>query len=381
VTASSTGPIPSVESVEAIAAGTEPILRNLQITLAYADLSQALAAFMPVNASWCTFATWASKQAGVTIRNEDLFEVARARLAESTALVQPIERLIDLVGGSAPDHMRLIARHLGAVEPFRRASEAVARGNQKVYEEIAREFARFLPVVSGRSEDPAAIDAFCAELRPGPPPDGQQLLQDAFRAYYRARFVADLGRAAQLVLLANLKIGFHEQTRLQPDIKTAIDAGVDSLDELQRRVRDSLISELPFLSRLLRFALPWVRRRYDALAGEIAREAARVVGEVITEHLMTITLPPARVLPLGRDLGLPIPEALAQLDEPDLVALVAPLEAPEAGLPDWSDLGYRMRYIAALFRCEQQDPLLSGPPFSAEQIEMIRTGTIPAGAL
>jgi hypothetical protein len=357
------------------------VLRNLQITLGYADLSQAFAAFMPVNASWCTFATWASKQAGVTIRNEDLFDIARARLAESAALVEPIERLIELVGGSAPDHARLIAEHLGAVEPFRRASEAVARGNQKVFEEIAREFARFLPVVSGRSEDPSALDAFCTALRPGPPPDGQQLLQDAFRAYYRARFVNDLGLAAQLVLLANLKIGFHEQTRLQPEIKTAIDAGIDSLDELQRRVRDSLISDLPFLSRLLRFALPWLRRRYDALAGEIAREAARVAEEVITEHLMTITLPPARMLPLGRALDLPVPEALARLDDPDLVALLAPLETPAAGLPDWSDLGYRMRYIAALFRCEQQDPLLAGGPFTAAQIESIRAGAIPSGEL
>ena len=40
-----------------IAAGTDPVLRNLQITLSYSDLSIAISAvFMPVNASWCTFA-------------------------------------------------------------------------------------------------------------------------------------------------------------------------------------------------------------------------------------------------------------------------------------------------------------------------------------
>jgi hypothetical protein len=371
-------PVPTVEDVETIAAGTQPILRNLQITLSYSDLSAAVAAFMPVNASWCTFATWASKQAGVTIRNEDLTQIARHRLEESTSLLEPIERLIELVGGSATDHRRAIADHLAAVEPFRRAADAVSRGNKKVYEEIAREFARFLPVIaSGRLADPSVLDAFCAGLRPGPPPDGQQLLADAFRAYYGARFTTDYVRAAQLVLLANLKVGFHEQTRLQPEIKAAIDAGVDSLDDLQRLVKSSLIDELPFLSRVLRF-LPWIRRRYDALVGAIAGEAARVSEEVVTEHLMSITLPPARVLSLGRDLHLPIPAALEHLDNADLLALLTPLESASDGVPDWADMQYRMRYIAALFRCEQQDPALLGPPFTDEQIESIRAGTIPA---
>ena len=132
------------------------------------------------------------------------------------------------------------------------------------------------------------------------------------------------------------------------------------LDDLQRLVKSSLIDELPFLSRVLRF-LPWIRRRYDALVGAIAGEAARVSEEVVTEHLMSITLPPARVLPLGRDLHLPIPAALEHLDNADLLALVTPLESSEPdGVPDWANLQYRMRYIAALFRCEQQDPALLG---------------------
>jgi hypothetical protein len=380
VSNSSAGAIPTVADVDAIAAGADPVLRNLQITLSYSDLSIAIAVFMPVNASWCTFATWASRQAGVTIRNEDLLDIARTRLEESTGLLAPIERMIALVGGSEADHTRRIVEHLADVGPFRRASDAVARGNKKVYEEIAREFARFLPVIAeSRSEDPAAVEQFCAALRPGLPPEGQELLGDAFRAYYRARFTTDYVQAAQLVLLANLKVGFHEQTRLQPEIKEAIDAGVDSIDELQRRVRDSLIAELPFFSRLLRFALPWIRRRYDALAGEIAREAASVAQEVITEHLMSITLPPALVLRLGRDLELPIPAALEHLDNGDLLALVAPLEV--ASPRDWADLGYRMRYIAQLFRCEQQDSALFGRPFAAEQIGGIRAGTIPPGEL
>jgi hypothetical protein len=374
--------VPTVEDVDTIAAVPQPNLRNLQITLSYSEISAAVAAFMPVNANWCTFATWASKQAGVTIRNEDLFEIARRRLEESTRLLGPIEQLIALVGGSASDHTQALADHLGAVEPFRRAADAVARGNKKVYEEIAREFARFLPVIAGgRRADAAAIDGYCAGLRPGPPPDGQQLLADAFRAYYRARYTTDYVEAAQLVLLANLKVGFHEQTRLQPEIKEAIDAGVDSLDDLHDRVKASLIDQLPFVSRMLRFWLPWVRRRYEALVDAIAGEAARVTEEVITEHLMTITLPPARVLPLGRDLELPVPAALEHLDNADLLALLAPLRQAGSGPPDWADLQYRMRYISELFHCEQQDPALHGPPFSDGQTASIRAGAVPAGEL
>src|SRR5262245_60249541 len=95
----SNGTLPTLADVDAIAAGSDPVLRNLQITLSYSDLSIAIAVFMPVNAGWCTVATWASKQAGVTIRNEDLLDIARARLEESTGFLAPIERVIALVGG------------------------------------------------------------------------------------------------------------------------------------------------------------------------------------------------------------------------------------------------------------------------------------------
>jgi len=52
---------------------TEPVLRNLKITQAYFDLSQAIAQRLgDINANWCNFATWASKTAGRFIRMEDL---------------------------------------------------------------------------------------------------------------------------------------------------------------------------------------------------------------------------------------------------------------------------------------------------------------------
>ena len=380
-------PVPTVQDVDRIAGGAEPVRRNLQITLCYSDLSDALGALMPGNANWCTFAVWASKQAGVTIRDEDLERALRARLLRSGVLQGTILRLIDLVGGSVEHHVHVLAKVIADFGPFRRSSEAVARGNRKVYEEIGREFARFLPLVAkGRQESRDAIDEFCSALRPGAPPDGQQLLRDAFHAYYRARFDPDPDRAAQLALLANLKIGFHEQNRLQPEIAEALDAVVVPPAALQDLVHDAVVEQLPLFGRLTRFLLPWIRRRYKALAADIAEELAQVAEDVATQHLMSIMLPPDRILSLAHDLDLPIPLALQTLTNEDLVALLSPLEPTPGSLAgtgarDWADLDERMRFIAALFRCEQQDALLFGWPFTTQQIERIRGGAIPEGPL
>ena len=55
---------------------------------------------------------------------------------------------------------------------------------------------------------------------------GQRSLRQAFTHYLQARSVADPVSRAQLVLLANLEIGLHQQVRLQPEIVAALDAAV-----------------------------------------------------------------------------------------------------------------------------------------------------------
>ena len=71
---------PSLSEIDAIAERTEPITRNLGITLAYHELSIGLAAWTGPTPNWCTFATWASKQAGQTIRGQDLARTLKAEL-------------------------------------------------------------------------------------------------------------------------------------------------------------------------------------------------------------------------------------------------------------------------------------------------------------
>ena len=74
--------MPSVDEVRRIIAIENPVIRNLEITECYSRLSGAFAARGGKGANWCTYATWASKQAGRTIRGEDLVESLQRRLPE-----------------------------------------------------------------------------------------------------------------------------------------------------------------------------------------------------------------------------------------------------------------------------------------------------------
>src|SRR5215210_5979656 len=202
------GHVPTVADTDRIVALDDAILRNLRITQCYYELSSALATMTGPTANWCTFATWASRQAGQTIRREDLAETLR-NLSDGTSeaprdqtraaawifgVRKSIERVVQ--GAVEADSVRSaegiresVRRAVRALPAFDRASEAVARGNNKVFEEIGREFARFLATCrSDTNFDPAKIARFCEELRPGDPPEGQRYLKQAFASYYQALF-------------------------------------------------------------------------------------------------------------------------------------------------------------------------------------------------
>src|SRR5687767_2502159 len=76
-----------------IAALTQPVLRNLLITQRYHDLSHDLtAALGRTDANWATFATWASKTAGRSIREEDVPPELTEFLRKEAALDQRLDR-------------------------------------------------------------------------------------------------------------------------------------------------------------------------------------------------------------------------------------------------------------------------------------------------
>ena len=114
--------------------------RNRQVTLGYYALSQRFKNRIPEDANWTTFATWASAQAGRTIRKEDLLRTLERRLGDSPV----VRRIVD---GPLRISAKFLLRAVLQLNPFERSSQAVARGNIKVYEEIGAEIAKFLSLV------------------------------------------------------------------------------------------------------------------------------------------------------------------------------------------------------------------------------------------
>ena len=377
---------PDPPEVRRIAAMRDPILRNLEITQCYWRLARAVAARTGVGANWCTFATWASKQAGSTIRGEDAEALLRIRLGRRAEFLHPIQSLWRwLLRRGLLDPSSRLGRIVGELHtPFdalERASDAVARGNRKVFEEIGLEFARFLQECPADTpvESPE-VQAFIASLKAGEPPDGQQYLRQAFERYQRQSAATDTGARAQLLLTANLEIGLHEQTRLQPEILEALDAAYAGQGELGRRILDAL---LPHGSRARR-ATPdrAAAAVLDITARRIQRHGAELARSVITRSLMVLSMP-GRVLWLGAHLADPYPQALEAITDEDLEVLVARFEpvapaADDCGAHDWSVLHQRPRSWRASPR--GRSPKETSDP-AAEDHAAVGTGTLVRTAL
>ena len=77
----------TLDEVARIIEEPEPILRNLRITECYHRLSTELAAVTDTaNANWSTFATWASRTAGISIRDEEVPVLLLALLRDEARL-------------------------------------------------------------------------------------------------------------------------------------------------------------------------------------------------------------------------------------------------------------------------------------------------------
>ena len=167
----------TLSEVDRIAVISDPVLRNLQITRSYHALSLEISKRSGACANWCTFATWASRQAGQSIRQEDLAKALENWLAADPALIQAMYDLAKgvLDRGAQLDKkgiVKLVWETVNLPAIMHRASEAVARGNQKVYAEIGREFARFLEACTHDDAfDAQQITRFCNTLTPGDPPE------------------------------------------------------------------------------------------------------------------------------------------------------------------------------------------------------------------
>lgn len=382
---------PTTADIRRIALINNPVLRNVLITQSYCELSQIIMSRTGTVANWCTFATWASKQAGQSIRKEDLQRALEARV--DIELLKEFQALITIavemgIGSSIKTRLHALVKNRLIIRVVDQISEAVAKGNQKVFEEIGFEFARFIATRFDDAEpDLQHFELFCREMRDGDPPDGQQYLKRAFTNYYMAFFESDEQLRIEKLLLANLEIGFHEQTRLQPEILDSLNAAFTGKDTFRKEVIDFLFPPGSWLSqvRFLYLKTTGKTSRLEAAIDRLIMEVQHLVRKQITTYLMTLNLPHESLL-LSKDLQRTYPEMLSSLSCKDLVELMAKIDTTpeslkESGAEDWADLNDRMHFITELFRCYQFDEQLYQPAFKLEQVEAMKRGEVPIGRL
>ncbi len=387
-------PVPTPAEVERITALEDGVVRNLQITQCYHELCLAFTARTGLSANWCTFATWASKQAGQSIRKEDLRRTLESLKDSLPFVEQAAEQIAEFAkkAGRKQDKNVILVKIWELLDPagaIERSSQAVGTGNRKVFAEIGREFARFYAAcLEDAHFDAEKIARFCDELRPGDPPDGQRYLRQAFERYYQAMFEADGKQRAELLLLANIEIGFHEQTRLQPEIAGALEAAVDDPDQLTERLVQAVFGGWSWYIQSLLFFIRLVKGQalLDKVVHRLAADVRSQMRPLLTNLMMSIGLPHGQRIRLGEDLSAGFPATLQHITHPDLQALLqrvdpTPDSLTGSGALDWADLPDRLHFIVDLFRCYQETPDLFLPPFSEEQAAEIKAGRLPAGAL
>ncbi|WP_224360366.1 hypothetical protein [Hyalangium versicolor] len=365
------GSFPSVADVKAIADMKDPVARNYAITQGYHDLSNALGEMLgKENANWSTFATWASKQAGTSIRQEDLPKFLMDAIKGSGPVGEAISKADDVLRKLGLPALPIGDMVAGANEALNNVSKAIADGNQFVFREVGQEFARFVDTFQNDTQfDKAKVDAYLAKF-----PADKPLLKEAFGTYAQAMFEKDPNKKAEMMLLANDKIGLHEQTQLQPFIEKALNSPVkDTFKKILDQTIDAGIQGLPFGAKQ---AAQLLKRTgaVDAVVNPLVDAMAGLFRRFSTEHMMKLAVP-GGALKLGNDLPPPpefakdiFPKDLRSIESPELKQLLSRLDKSQdslknTGAKDWSKLDQRMNYIVDLFRSRQSDPHLFDQPF------------------
>jgi hypothetical protein len=352
------------------------ILKNLKITQTYSDLSLGMQRVIgDRNANWCSFATHASKTAGYAIRNE----IMPSAVGHALTHFDSYRHAIAFLGRYLENPEATLHGNSGGLvqEILLRVSRSVSLGNCKVFAELAPLFGRLIAWFARDDRpDPDKLQLFLSQLRLGTIEDsgGQSYLIEAITAYYQARFETDPKKKAELVFLANLLVGLHEQIRLQPNIAAALHAPVEEL--LQ-----------PWLQRLAA-GLPYAAG--PALRQVIMIKGRQLFATIATNTIMVITVP-AGNLALNQDVRSPagyskFPQELCTLNHPRLRHLSQRWDRHldtlrGSAATDWASLADRMSFIIDFFRSHQQNPNLFTPPFTATQASRIHAGRVPAGQL
>ncbi len=343
------------------------VVRNLQVTLGYYQLSRGMRRLIGShNVSWVGMATYASKTAGQAIRHELMPKRLKSALIRAAGYDETHVFLREELMGADSELSTVGTSRLA--DALRQVSLLVSEGNVMVYAELAGPFLTLINQFSNSwDHDEAELDRLLTgNLRPGPVEDnGQDLLHEAFTAYYAARFETDAKRKAEHVFHGNMLVGLHEQTRLQPYIDQALATPI----HIMRRGSGTSggTAEQQDRGLMLRLAKKWG-----------------------TRMLMSLTFP-NRELRLGKDVVAPtgvirFPPDLITLEDPRVKELVGQFDRglntlSGSAADNWASLDDRMSFIVDLFRSHQQYKRLFEAPFLDDQIEAIESGHLPAGPL
>jgi CRP-like cAMP-binding protein len=379
-----TSPLVTTEDCAEVARTENLVLRNLKITQMYHRLSLEMTTLVGhQDANWCTFACNASKTAGYSIRKEELLPFYRvfARLSR----YRPVRR----AWASFLRFAERIGLDAEAARIPQAVSDSISAGNLKVFDEIAPVFARAIRTFHQDVEyDGEKLASFlAATLRPGPTEaGGQEYLREAFTHYYDAIFEVNPKRKSEIILLANLKVGLHEQIRLQPNIVDALNAPltVGLRGEFRRRVAHAFSKFLP-AGIAMRSA-----RGFDAVERVAVGRLMIALRRLVTARVMQIRLPYGNVR-LGTDLPLLpgerlFPDMLQTIEHPELIRFLKRFELDPDSMRgsragDWGNLDDRMRFILTLFRTRQKSLELFAEPFLFEQRLAMSADAVPEGQL
>lgn len=350
------------------------VVRNLQITMGYYRLSQGMRKMMSTkNVSWVGFATHASRTAGQALRHELMPKNLKSAIIRKAGFDNTYMFFTDALDKHNLDKADLNNNRIATA--LEKVSSLISDGNVIVFAELARPFNIFINEFSNEWQpNNKKFQAFLNEnLKPGPiEKGGQDLLFEAFEAYYRARFETENKRKAEYILQGNLLIGLHEQTRLQPQIVEALAVPFDVfLDESNSAKKGGKNN-----TKRNRIRPPHVPRQ--------------LIIKAITRMWMSFSLPNSE-LKLGQDVVAPtgiisFPTDLITIVDEKCRSLVDQFDSASNTLTgsaaeNWGLLSDRMSFVVDFFRSHQQNKHLFEQPFLDSQVSAIEAGHIPAGSL
>lgn len=370
----------------------DPVLRNLQITQTYSEINQALSELLGKNnVSWCAYATWASKTAGKFIRLENV-DAAIDEFLRDQDWAQEI--LAALPGAFNWFAQKIQIKHSFLLKILNETAQAsaaeVGQGNLLVFAELAPLYGHFLQMISAQSaQRQTELAVFLQHLKQSQSEaEDQQKLIQAYTAYQSAIFENEPKAKAELIFLANVLVGYHEQIRLNPAINNSLNAPIEQVFKKKmlgglEQLIEARVSPFwfqlfkPLLRNALKPVLERMAKRWRMICTKVLMRIEVPHGHLdLSEDIPLIAYQPSRMFPTD----------LESIQNAELSAVLTQLDrtlntTQGTAASDWGNLGERMNFIADFFRSAQQDEQLFWPPFNAQQTAQIRAGLIPSGKL